>query len=99
LQKNTKSKQKQMDIASSSQHAHHRTENIFDYIVTLGDTAIDKLYEHTWTCKAIFRYLPELARQYVLRLVLSDGQIALNKYAKKNQTTTYFLTYLLLFVF
>eukprot|EP00195_Chlamydomonas_chlamydogama_P010376 CAMPEP_0202894508 /NCGR_PEP_ID=MMETSP1392-20130828/3906_1 /ASSEMBLY_ACC=CAM_ASM_000868 /TAXON_ID=225041 /ORGANISM="Chlamydomonas chlamydogama, Strain SAG 11-48b" /LENGTH=534 /DNA_ID=CAMNT_0049579235 /DNA_START=140 /DNA_END=1743 /DNA_ORIENTATION=- len=43
--------------------------NIVDYIETLPTAKRDKLYESPWTCQAVLRSLPPLAKQYILRLL------------------------------
>ena len=43
------------------------------YLVQLPAIQLDKLYESRWTCQAVLRSLPPLAKQYVLRLVFLDS--------------------------
>jgi len=35
-----------------------------------------KLYSDPWTCRAIFRYLPALAKQYILRLIFVTSPVS-----------------------
>ena len=34
---------------------------------------LNLLYDHMWTCKAVFRFLPDIAKQYVMRILFCDG--------------------------
>ncbi|KAF0973481.1 hypothetical protein FDP41_008185 [Naegleria fowleri] len=45
------------------------TDNIFSYILALPPSELDALYDHTWTCKAVFRFLSDIAKQYVMRML------------------------------
>ncbi|KAK3233904.1 hypothetical protein CYMTET_55819 [Cymbomonas tetramitiformis] len=46
--------------------------SFINYLETLPPIKIDKLYESHWTCQAVFRSLPPVAKQYVLRLLYVD---------------------------
>eukprot|EP00197_Chlamydomonas_leiostraca_P005465 CAMPEP_0202864098 /NCGR_PEP_ID=MMETSP1391-20130828/4481_1 /ASSEMBLY_ACC=CAM_ASM_000867 /TAXON_ID=1034604 /ORGANISM="Chlamydomonas leiostraca, Strain SAG 11-49" /LENGTH=288 /DNA_ID=CAMNT_0049543807 /DNA_START=100 /DNA_END=962 /DNA_ORIENTATION=- len=46
--------------------------NIISFLNDLGRDQRDQLYESPWTCQAVFRSLPPLAKNYVLRLLLID---------------------------
>jgi transcription initiation factor TFIIH subunit 4 len=48
-------------------------DNIFTYISRLSEQDLNELYKHPFTCKALFRYLPPLARQFVLQMVISGS--------------------------
>lgn len=55
-------------------------KDIFVYLLTLPPEDLDSLYTgHVNTCKAVFRNLPPLAKQYVLRLMLFDRPVPLVK--------------------
>jgi transcription initiation factor TFIIH subunit 4 len=43
-----------------------------EYLTTLSPLKLDKLYESMWTCQAVLRSLPPVAKQYVLRLLYVD---------------------------
>lgn len=57
--------------------------NIFDYLETLSQQALDTLYglnagqstHGQWTCRAILQSLPQLAKQYVMRLLFIKGSV------------------------
>lgn len=44
-------------------------KNLHDYLKTLSSEILDKLYNHPATCLAVFRELPALAKQIVMRLL------------------------------
>jgi transcription initiation factor TFIIH subunit 4 len=52
--------------------------NVLEFIVSLSPASIDSLYADFWTCQAVFRSLPQLAKQYVLRLVLFAQPVAVS---------------------
>ncbi|EFC43606.1 predicted protein [Naegleria gruberi] len=58
------------------------SDNIFSYLLTLTPDELNLLYGHTWTCKAVFRFLPDIAKQYVMRMLLcgsiNSQQIAMD---------------------
>lgn len=65
--------------------------NVFEYLEKLPPDALDKLYgkgvEHgaaagqstkshgQWTCRALLQSLPQLAKQYVMRLLFVEGSV------------------------
>ncbi|CAM9631388.1 unnamed protein product, partial [Discosporangium mesarthrocarpum] len=57
--------------------------NIFEYIEKLPANALDRLYgkdagEHghgPWTCRAILQSLPQLSKQYIMRLLFVKGYV------------------------
>mmetsp|Transcript_20044 Transcript_20044/g.32891 ORF Transcript_20044/g.32891 Transcript_20044/m.32891 type:complete len:103 (+) Transcript_20044:81-389(+) len=51
--------------------------NVFDYLATkVPATTLDLLYESPWTCQAVFRSLPHLGKQYVMRLLCINEPVA-----------------------
>ncbi len=51
--------------------------NIASYIEGVEGKTRDMLYESPWTCQALFRSLPPLAKQYILRLLwIGDRPVA-----------------------
>lgn len=53
-----------------------RPSSVLDYLISLGGNTLDQLYTDTFTSLTIFRSLPPLAKQYVLRLLLVDTLVA-----------------------
>ncbi|KAL6043815.1 RNA polymerase II transcription factor B 52 kDa subunit [Balamuthia mandrillaris] len=51
--------------------------NVFDYVSKLPQETLDKLYTDPWTCQAIFRSVPPLGKQFVLRLLFLDAPVVL----------------------
>lgn len=49
--------------------------SITSYIVGLSPDIRSQLYSSEWTCQALFRALPPLAQQYVLRLLYVDRPV------------------------
>ncbi|ELR21525.1 transcription factor tfb2 subfamily protein [Acanthamoeba castellanii str. Neff] len=45
------------------------------YLTALPQAALDNLYADPWTCQAVFRSLPALAKQWVLRLAFASPSI------------------------
>ncbi|XP_069186076.1 general transcription factor IIH subunit 4 isoform X2 [Procambarus clarkii] len=44
-------------------------KNLQEYLRSLAKDTLDRLYRHPATCLAVYRELPELSRQFVLRLL------------------------------
>jgi len=44
-------------------------KNLHDYLKTLPSEVLDQLYNHPATCLAVFRELPGLAKQFIMRLL------------------------------
>ena len=44
-------------------------KNLHDYLKTLPSEVLDQLYNHPATCLAVFRELPALAKQFIMRLL------------------------------
>ena len=49
--------------------------DLASYLASLPRLKLDALYESPWTCRAVLRSLPPLAKQYVLRMLLLDGAL------------------------
>lgn len=45
------------------------TLNLVTYLEELPPIKLSKIYTSQWTCQAVLRSLPPLAKQYVLRLL------------------------------
>lgn len=45
------------------------------YLESLSPVSLSKLYSSHWTCQAVLRGLPPLAKQYVMRMLWVDGPI------------------------
>jgi transcription initiation factor TFIIH subunit 4 len=41
--------------------------SFMDYMATLPAAKMDQLYDSAWTCQAVLRSLPPLAKQYAAR--------------------------------
>jgi transcription initiation factor TFIIH subunit 4 len=52
-----------------------KCDNLVDYLSSLGNSLIDKLYRHSSSCLAVFRELPDLAKHYVMRLLFVEQPI------------------------
>ena len=50
-------------------------KNLFEYLNTMPAAVLDKLYCHPATCMAVFRGLPPMAKQYVMRTLFTDQPI------------------------
>lgn len=53
------------------------------YLEALPPISISKLYSSEWTCQAVLRGLPPLAKQYVVRMLWADGPIPQRKPGSK----------------
>ena len=62
-----------MDNAINSKRLE--CKNLFEYLNTLPAAVLDRLYGHPATCMAVFRGLPTMARQYVMRTLFTDQPI------------------------
>lgn len=49
--------------------------DLASYLATLPRPKLDALYENPWTCRAVLRSLPPLAKQYVMRMLLLEGDL------------------------
>lgn len=49
----------------------------FDFLETLPNAALERLYEDPWACQAVFQALPALAQQFVMRLLACDAPVPL----------------------
>lgn len=47
----------------------------FDFLETLPNATLERLYEDPWACQAVFQALPALAQQFVLRLLASESPV------------------------
>ena len=53
--------------------------DLISYLEGLPPGAVGSLYGSYWTCRAVLRGMPPLAKQYVMRLVLLDEGVAEGK--------------------
>jgi hypothetical protein len=49
--------------------------SIIGFLDELTPHQRESLYQSPWTCQAVFRSLPVLAKNYVLRLLLIDSPV------------------------
>ncbi|XP_059899081.1 general transcription factor IIH subunit 4 [Gadus macrocephalus] len=62
-------------------------KNLHEYLKELSPEILDKLYNHPATCLAVYRELPALAKNYVMRMLFLDHplpQAALALWVKKD---------------
>ncbi|XP_066152269.1 general transcription factor IIH subunit 4 [Euwallacea fornicatus] len=50
-------------------------KNLYEYLKTLRQTVLEELYNHPAICLAVYRELPELARQYVIRILFVEQPV------------------------
>uniref|UniRef100_K3WQJ2 General transcription factor IIH subunit 4 n=1 Tax=Globisporangium ultimum (strain ATCC 200006 / CBS 805.95 / DAOM BR144) TaxID=431595 RepID=K3WQJ2_GLOUD len=50
----------------------------FEFLETLPNATLERLYEDPWACQAVFQALPALAQQFVLRLLSCDAPVHQN---------------------
>ncbi|XP_018567144.1 general transcription factor IIH subunit 4 [Anoplophora glabripennis] len=50
-------------------------KNLYDYLKTRSPNVLEKLYNHPTICLAVYRELPELARQYVIRILFVEQPV------------------------
>lgn len=50
--------------------------NLFTYLESLPASRLAQLYESSWTCQAVLRSLPPIAKAYVMRLLLVDQAVS-----------------------
>lgn len=51
------------------------TMDAFDFLETLPNATLERLYEDPWACQAVFQALPPLAQQFVMRLLSCDAPV------------------------
>lgn len=47
----------------------------FEFLETLPNATLERLYEDPWACQAVFQALPALAQQFVVRLLASESPV------------------------
>lgn len=62
-------------------------KDLYKFLTNLGSSSLEKLYDSPHASLAVFRELPDLAKQYVMRLLLLDGAISLSTVASWANTT------------
>nr|XP_022910946.1 general transcription factor IIH subunit 4 [Onthophagus taurus] len=50
-------------------------KNLYDYLKTRPSNLLDRLYNHPAICLAVYRELPEIARQYVVRILFVEQPV------------------------
>lgn len=50
-------------------------KDLFGYLLTLSPETLNGLYDHPFTCLAVFRGLPELAKQYIMRTLFTNQSL------------------------
>ncbi|KAF5270866.1 hypothetical protein FQA39_LY08311 [Lamprigera yunnana] len=50
-------------------------KNLYDYLTTRPQNVLERLYNHPTICLAVYRELPELARQYVIRILFVEQPV------------------------
>ncbi|TYZ65538.1 hypothetical protein PybrP1_007715 [[Pythium] brassicae (nom. inval.)] len=54
----------------------------FEFLETLPNATLERLYEDPWACQAVFQALPALAQQFVVRLLASDAPVERRAFAQ-----------------
>lgn len=52
------------------------TVRLTSFLETLPEEKLEGLYDNQWTCQAVFRSLPPLAKQLCLRLTFLDVPVS-----------------------
>jgi len=60
---------------ASIQNRSLDSKNLHDYLKTLPQEVLDNLYSHPATCLAVYRELPALAKQFIMRLLYIEQAI------------------------
>lgn len=60
---------------AQTQNKSLESRNLHDYLKTLSQDVLDNLYNHPATCLAVFRELPPLAKQLIVRLIYIEQAI------------------------
>ncbi|XP_050512211.1 general transcription factor IIH subunit 4 [Diabrotica virgifera virgifera] len=63
-QRNTRIKQSNLEC-----------KNLYDYLKSRPPNVLERLYNHPTICLAVYRELPDLARQYVIRLLFVEQPV------------------------
>jgi hypothetical protein len=50
---------------------------VFEYLAGLGQEVLSELYKDEFTTIAVFRSLPEVAKQYIMRVLFLDEPTAI----------------------
>ena len=64
-------------------------KDLYEYLLTLSSNVLDDLYDHPFTCLAVFRGLPEIAKHYIMRTLFTDQKLPdtfVSMWCKKVQT-------------
>lgn len=75
----------------STSAKNKRYNSVLDYIIKLGHDTLNNLYTDLFTCLTIFRSLPPLAKQYIIRMLcMNNVSISINtieSWINNNQQT------------
>ncbi|KAJ7377427.1 General transcription factor IIH subunit 4 [Desmophyllum pertusum] len=63
------------DLSGSSFFRHLQCRDLHQYLGSLPSGILDRLYNHPAICLAVFRELPELAKQFVMRTLFADQPV------------------------
>ncbi|KAL3289193.1 hypothetical protein HHI36_003628 [Cryptolaemus montrouzieri] len=62
-------------VLSLNKFSNLECKNLHDYLRTRPQNILEKLYNHPTICLAVYRELPELARQYVIRILFVEQPV------------------------
>ncbi|XP_044746772.1 general transcription factor IIH subunit 4 [Coccinella septempunctata] len=62
-------------VISPNKLSNLECKNLYDYLRTRPPNILEKLYNHPTICLAVYRELPELARQYVIRILFVEQPV------------------------
>ncbi|CAH1155068.1 unnamed protein product [Phaedon cochleariae] len=65
----------QSQKSSLIKHTNLECKNLYDYLKSRPPSVLEKLYNHPTICLAVYRELPELARQYVIRILFVEQPV------------------------
>ncbi|KAL1493900.1 hypothetical protein ABEB36_009582 [Hypothenemus hampei] len=63
------------DNSSLVLHTNLECKNLYEYLKTQPQIVLERLYNHPAICLAVYRELPELARQYVIRILFVEQPV------------------------
>uniref|UniRef100_A0A672MWU3 General transcription factor IIH subunit 4 n=1 Tax=Sinocyclocheilus grahami TaxID=75366 RepID=A0A672MWU3_SINGR len=74
-------------VTTPSSRVQLQCKNLHEYLKELSPEILDRLYNHPATCLAVYRELPSLAKNYVMRMLFLDHplpQAAVALWVKKD---------------
>ncbi|KAF7283905.1 hypothetical protein GWI33_022736 [Rhynchophorus ferrugineus] len=63
------------EISTLITQSNLECKNLYDYLKTRPSNILERLYNHPAICLAVYRELPELARQYVIRILFVEQPV------------------------